>query len=353
MSLVKLGVVAASRSSFPFLSRLRISVTYIFVPQPFFRSAVPRVVVAPGTFVTVSGQRLDSIQAASFGPRSTIEVSLLTIESSMIIIKLGNILRNGNFSLQYSLDGQLFSTSNLSISVEQTANYNLTLAPPSTTDSVSSNSSHIQLPKIISSFPSKIVVGVSFEILMILDERLNCSEHLACIVGNIKIHRFPVACSNDQLSVTCKLFLIASGNFSVSLFSFETHSLLTSNSVFISSHYAIVSVQPTVFVSGSEVLLLISCDYLQPEYAQIGAFASVVPVHRLNSSASVVACLFLNQMCTPYHFDIRSPTSGIFPPRLCRLFKCLLCLMFTLLAQSFRNRVKLMSKEQISQIVCR
>jgi hypothetical protein len=86
----------------------------IFVfPQPFFRSAVPRVVVAPGTFVTVSGQRLDSIQAASFGPRSTIEVSLLTIESSMIIIKLGNILRNGNFSLQYSLDGQLFSTSNL------------------------------------------------------------------------------------------------------------------------------------------------------------------------------------------------------------------------------------------------
>ncbi len=113
MSLVKLGVVAASRSSFPFLSRLRISVTYIFVPQPFFRSAVPRVVVAAGTFVTVSGQRLDSIQAASFGPRSTIEVSLLTIESSMIIIKLGNILRNGNFSLQYSLDGQLFSTSNL------------------------------------------------------------------------------------------------------------------------------------------------------------------------------------------------------------------------------------------------
>ena len=40
----------------------------------------------------------------------------------------------------------------------------------------------------------------------------------------------------------------------------------------------------------------------------------------------LLLCLFLNQMCTLYRFDIPSPTSGIFPPILCRLFKCLLCL---------------------------
>jgi len=92
------------------------------VPQPYFQSAVPAVIVDPGTSITVFGQRLNTIQAASLGPHFLFDSSILkvlTVESSAITVKVNENVRIGNFSFHYSVDGQLFLPSNLTITVEK------------------------------------------------------------------------------------------------------------------------------------------------------------------------------------------------------------------------------------------